>query len=318
MKELGGYIELDRYTGRVLHSEDIPLNSGRNCLRLLLRKKAIKRIHIPKYLCSCIVEVCKEESVEVVYYAIGSDFLPLNLPQTDEWVYLVNYYGQISNEQISSLRSRYPSLIVDNVQAYFQEPVDGIDTFYSCRKFFGVPDGAFLHSGINADGLPQDVSYERMGYILGRLECHASELYNVYLKSEKEVASWPPRKMSKLTMNLLGGIDYETIRKSRECNFTLLNERLGEINLIKVQNVAGPYMYPLYLRHGVEIRKSLLNSKIYIPTLWPDVFGICEKKELEYDMALNILPLPCDQRYGESDMLHMINELMFCLDRIGY
>lgn len=318
MREIGGFIELDKYAGCVLHSEDIALNSGRNCLRLLIRKKAIKRLYIPKYLCSCIGEVCEEESVEVVYYSIGSDFLPSNLPQTDEWVYLVNYYGQISNEQILSLRRLYPSLIVDNVQAYFQEPVAGVDTFYSCRKFFGVPDGAFLHSDIKDDGLAQDVSYERMKYILGRVERPASELYGVYLECEKEVASWVVLRMSKLTKNLLSGIDYENVRRKRECNFAFLNERLREINQVKVRNVAGPYMYPLYLRHGAEIRKRLLDSKIYIPTLWPDVFGICEEKELEYDMALNILPLPCDQRYSDSDMQYMVDKLIVSLHRFGY
>lgn len=318
MREIGGFIELDKYAGCVLHSEDISLNSGRNCLRLLIRKKAIRRLHVPKYLCACIVEVCKEESVEVVYYSIGNDFLPVDLPQTDEWVYLINYYGQISNEQILSLRSLYASLIVDNVQAYFQEPVDGVDTFYSCRKFFGVPDGAFLHSDITADGFALDVSYERMRYILGRVERPASELYGVYLECEKDVASWPVLTMSKLTRNLLGGIDYEAVRKRRETNFSFLNERLGKINQIKVRNVAGPYMYPLYLRHGSEIRKDLLASKIYIPTLWPDVFGICEENELEYDMTLNILPLPCDQRYGESDMQFMVDELIAGLHRFGY
>ena len=309
MKEIGGYIELDKYTNQIRHSEDIALNSGRNCLRLLIRAKGINKIHIPKFLCSCVAEVCREESVEILYYSIGEDLLPSGLSKTDEWVYLVNYYGQITNEKIQSLRGEYPSLIVDNVHAYFQKPVDGLDTIYSCRKFFGVPDGAFMHSDVNVDNLGLDVSYERMKHVLGRFERSASELYGEYLESEKEVGAWPVLKMSRLTENLLRGINYDTVRKTREENFSFLNEHLQKYNRLKVENVPGPYMYPLYVEDGGEIRKRLLTKKIYIPTLWPDVFEICDKRELEYDMAENILPLPCDQRYDMNDMEYMVEEL---------
>ena len=43
-----------------------------------------------------------------------------------------------------------------------------------------------------------------------------------------------------------------------------------------------------------------------MPTLWPNVITNKLKGTLEYDMALNILPLPCDQRYNEEDMEYMI------------
>jgi hypothetical protein len=44
MTEIRGYIELDKYTNQICHSEDLALNSGRNCLRLLIREKGIRRI----------------------------------------------------------------------------------------------------------------------------------------------------------------------------------------------------------------------------------------------------------------------------------
>jgi hypothetical protein len=33
-------------------------------------------------------------------------------------------------------------------------------------------------------------------------------------------------------------------------------------------------------------------------------------QELEADLAENILPLPCDQRYGREDMERMANEIL--------
>ena len=68
-------------------------------------------------------------------------------------------------------------------------------------------------------------------------------------------------------------------------------------------------MYPLYIDNGHNIRKKLIEKKIYIPTLWPDTYDYCNSDDLEYDMAKNILPLPVDQRYGEAEMKMIIDEI---------
>lgn len=60
----------------------------------------------------------------------------------------------------------------------------------------------------------------------------------------------------------------------------------------------GPYMYPLLLKQGNKIREKLLKKKIYIPTLWKNIIKILPADDIEYKLAKNILPLPCDQRYG--------------------
>jgi len=73
-------------------------------------------------------------------------------------------------------------------------------------------------------------------------------------------------------------------------------------------------MYPFYVDNGSEARKRLQDIKVYIPTLWPDVFDVCAEDELEYHMARNILPLPIDQRYDTDDMHYLINEVLKCLD----
>ena len=68
------------------------------------------------------------------------DFRPV-LSSWDGYLYIVNFYGQLSNQYIESLGC---NIIVDNAQSYFQEPINGIDTLYTCRKFFGVPDGVYF------------------------------------------------------------------------------------------------------------------------------------------------------------------------------
>lgn len=139
MKEIGGFLELELNHGSEFHEQGIALNSGRNALRYLIRGRKIKRIWLPKLLCSAISDTCKEENVEILYYLIDKQLRPV-LPQglEGDWLYLINYYGQYSVEEIRHLGQIYKNIIVDNVQAFYTKPIDGLDTIYTCRKFFGV------------------------------------------------------------------------------------------------------------------------------------------------------------------------------------
>lgn len=312
-KEIGGYLELDRYQLPMLHDDAIALNSGRNCLAYLIQKKGIKRIWIPKFLCASVSDVCRREGCEVCYYSIGTDFKPILAP-TDDWVYLVNYYGQVNNDRIREHKNQYPNLIVDNIQAYYQSPVEGIDTIYTCRKYFGVTDGAFLYTDAELEELELDESFERIRFLLGRFERTASEFYLDFVSREEEFSKMPIKKMSKLTDNLLHGIDYENVCEIRKENFSYLHSRLKDINKLELSIPSGAYMYPLYMDNGAEVRKKLQEKKIYVPTLWPDVFSICTEHDLEYDLAKNILPIPVDQRYSLNDMKYIVEVLQKCID----
>lgn len=308
MKEIGGYIELDTYNLPMLHNEAIALNCGRNCLAYLIQTKNIKNIILPKFLCSSVENVCKREKINVSFYSIGKDFLPVNISlREDEWLYIVNYYGQIDNHIIQELLDKYERIIIDNAQAYFQMPLKNVDTLYTCRKYFGVADGAFLYTDKMLDKeLSIDESFERMHYLLGRFERTASEFYSEYSRNNHFFVDEPIMKTSKLTMNLLHGIDYEFVKQRRTENFTILHNEFKHINKLELTIPEGAFMYPLYIENGYAIRKKLQEKKIYIPTLWPDVFKYCEDTDLEYDLARNILPLPIDQRYGIEEMQYMI------------
>lgn len=308
MKEIGGYLELDRYTLPMLHEGAVALNCGRNALAYLLRAKNIRNIRIPKFCCDTVMAACRNEKVSAAYYGITEDWLPE--PMTlgdDEWLYVVNFYGQLNNETIAEVAKQYPHIIVDHAQAYFQMPLAGIDTLYTCRKFFGVADGAFLYTDTKLDEtLEQDQSLDRMRFVLGRFEQNASAFYAEAAANNEFFADEPIKRMSKLTENLLHAVDYEAVKARRTENFSLLHEAFARVNPLKLTVPEGAFMYPLYLENGAAVRKVLQGQKIFIPTLWPDVFDICAETEREYDLAKNILPLPCDQRYDSDDMQYMI------------
>ena len=222
-------------------------------------------------------------------------------------MYIINYFGIFDNYAIKKYKKIYKNIIIDNVQAFFQRPVKGIDTIYSCRKFFGVPDGAYLYTDclLNHE-IPIDKSKNRFMHLLGRLEEDASTNYNLYKENEELLSKLELAYMSKATKTILNNIKYNLVRNKRTENFNYLNEHLNNINKLKINSISGAYAYPLYLEKNVQIRKRLIENKIYIPILWPNVLTENNEDSIEYKYANNILPIPCDQRYGIEDMKKII------------
>lgn len=317
MREIGGYFQLDQLVNKPYHGKLVELNTGRNALLYLLSAKKIRKIYLPHFLCDSISDTLSKNKVDYEYYSIGKDFFPIfnKKFKKDEFLYVVNYYGQITDCAIEDFREKYKNIIVDNTQAFFQKPIADIDTIYSCRKYFGIPDGSYLSTNVALDeSLEEDHSSLRMKHILGRFEGQASDYYNEFNKNDEAFKKLPIKRMSKLTRNLLGAIDYEKVIEIRNNNFEYLHKCLGKINILNIKSPYGPFAYPYYVKNGIQIRKKLAEKKIYIPTLWPNVLKESMKDSVEYDYAANILPLPCDQRYGIDDMKILLKELDSCIN----
>lgn len=312
MREIGGYIELETFRGRMLHEEATKLNCGRNALAYLCEAKKIEKLYLPYFLCSSVLDVCEKLGVPFEFYHVDETFMP-QFPQKlgeNEWLYIVNYYGQLSNETLKRWKDQYGRIIVDNAQSYFQLPVEGVDTLYTCRKFFGVADGAFLYTDVRLEReLQQDESFERMHFLLGRYERSANEFYAEYAANNKLFAGEPVKMMSKLTQNLLHGVDYDFVCARRTQNFVFLHKQLGGINKLSLNVPQGSFMYPLWIENGAAVRKKLQAEKIYIPTLWPNVLQQLQETAVEYQLAADILPLPVDQRYGAEEMQYLAEQV---------
>ena len=313
MNEFGGYLEFENYNGKEYHPNAIALNSGRFCLEYIIRVKNIRKLYIPFFLCDSVKNICDKLYCETEFYSIDYSFRPnfnYNL-LNGEYLYIVNYYNQIDDHDLLKYKSRYKNIIVDNVHAFFRYPLPGVDTIYSCRKFFGVPDGAYLYTqSPSLDNLEFDKSYLYMQHILGRYDENASKFYEYYLKAEHRFENETLKKMSLLTHNLLRSIDYDFVNSVRTSNYLYFYKRFKDINKLNVGLIEGAYMYPLYLDNGPDIRKELINMGIYISQLWPEVLKNTPCNSIEYKLAENILPIPCDQRYSKVELDSAFNIIM--------
>ena len=313
-KEIGGYLELERFTGPMLHEKALALSSGRACLSYLIEQRKIRKIALPDFNCDIVEAVCRAHEVKIRFYPVEANLRPKTLQtEEDEWLYLVNFYGQLSADELQRIAACVPRLIVDNAQAYFDLPLKGVDTLYTCRKFLGVPDGGFLYTEAPEKTLPADESRERMGFVLGRFERPAGEYFAAAAQNNDDL-SMEPKSMSELTKNLLHAVDYDRVKTKRTENFRLLHEGLGSVNCLNLRETEGAYAYPLMLPEGQKIRKKLIERKIFVPMLWPNVPEQQPADSEACRLAEQILPLPCDQRYGAEEMAFIIKAVRDCLN----
>lgn len=306
--EYGGYIELERFRGDILHSDGIALNCGRSCLGYLLEAKAVKKIYLPFFLCETVKHTAEKYNVEIGFYHIDRDFRPVIDFEVcdDEFLYLVNFYGQLAEEYIRQSIAKYRNIILDNAQDYFAGPIMGAHTIYTCRKFFGVPDGAFLYTSFNnVNEYERDIVNNRMQYLLGRFEENASKFLEGYQYNNEYFEGKPVRRMSLISENILKALDYEAIKTRRNENWEYVSDKLSKYNGLKPAKSEGPFAYPLLISDGMKMKKRLANKLVYLPTLWPNVIEECAEGTVEYEYAANILPIPVDQRYSPEDMKAM-------------
>ena len=308
MREIGGYMELEHMRGSEFYPELHRLNLGRTAFVWLLQNIPHNRVFIPQYICRSVPDSAAAAGFNVVRYRLDEHLQPVwgseGAPGADDILYLVNFYGQLSPEEIRSWHSRYPKVFVDNAQAFYDAPLEGVHTIYTVRKYFGLSDGAYVASDIDAstEDLPDDHSGDRIRHLTGRLEENAGAYYREMLDVSETFSAEVPRKMSPLTHNLLKGIDYEYVRRRRCSNYETLSRLLPGSNPFTHRTPECPFAYPYYHADGIALRKYLASKKIFVPTNWSYLIQTMPEDSLEYDWSANVLPLPVDQRYGDEEM----------------
>lgn len=311
---VGGYFGLELPLVEEYHEDALRMNTGRNCLEYILLSRGYQKVYLPYYICSVVLEPFEKLGVQYAFYHLDNRLeIKDNLSvKAGEALLYVNYFG-LKQRYVEHLAGQYgASLIIDNTQAFYAKPVKGVDTFYSCRKFFGVPDGAYLYTDklLGAE-FEQDKSYDRMSHLLRRIDEGAESGYDDFRRNDDCLSCQPIRRMSKLTCRLMQGIDYDEVARRRRANYRLLETMLGESNKIVpgLEDDAVPMVYP-YLPSAKGLREMLIANRVFVACYWTNVLDWVDDVSLEYCLASQLLPLPIDQRYGEEEMNGMVNELI--------
>lgn len=310
---IGGFFELEFPPAKeLLYPDARAFQSGRAAFLALLHAGRPRRVWMPYYICSTMLDSLRQADIDVAFYHIDRHFyLAEDIRLKDrEWFVYVNYFG-IRTEYARSLLTCFDpsSLVIDSSQALFSPPLDCLATVYSPRKFLGVPDGGWLVSSLSADDpdLTDDGSFERSVSLLKRAAFSAEEAYADHQKAERVLFHQEPKKMSNLTRRMLSGIDYQGICRIRNKNFAYLHAQLSHRNTLQLDpvDVNGALCYPL-ITQKPGLREFLIKQRIFVPTYWKDVLELVSPSDLESHLVQELIPLPCDQRYGEEEMNRVV------------
>lgn len=321
LREIGGYLELERSWGDHYHRGAVALNSGRGCILYLAELRSIRTVWVPDYMCDSVWNAFFRAGCELRFYRVGPDFRPVYDFEVggDEWLFLCDYYGQLSDPDIARAAERSGGrLVFDGTQSFFRRPPVECDSMYTCRKWFGVADGGYVLTA-RGEGLgrrlPRDESRGRMDFVLGRAERPAGEFFERASENNELFEGEPAKEMSPITETLMRGIDYERVAERRRENWRVLDAALGEANGLSPIEPKVPFMYPLKVEGTDGLRRALAAERVYAPKLWPNVAGSPEAGPAAVALAEGIVPLPIDQRYGRTEMERVRRVVLDYLNR---
>ena len=311
--EIGSFIELQFPKGREYYPQEkniARLNTGRAAIWHAFRVLGCKAIWLPYYQCDTVRDFLKRKNIDIKYYHIDKNFNPIDLdPKEDEAVLFVNYYGVMSASRMASLAEHYEHVIIDNSQAFFSRPLAGYMNVYSCRKFVGVPDGAYvIGEGADkfTDEYPLCYSSDTALFLLQRIEygCEG-KAYQSRGVNEHRIDTEDCMRMSKLTHTILDGTDYDEIICKRKENFRLACGLWNDVNRINPMQYHDdetiPMVYPLVIEDD-GLLKRLQDAKHFQGHWWSYLCNEMPENTFEHWLSRYVIPITIDQRYGEKEL----------------
>ena len=314
VKEYGGCLplELKKVNTDFFPGFDwVALNSGRNAIAYAALAGRFKKVYVPYYTCKTVELGLREAGVTPAFYNIDSDFVPIE-PEggfDDKALFVyTNYFGIMTHVQQMDIIAEHSHVLFDNTQGFYTAPVRGTYSAYSCRKFFGVPDGAFLVGDkLNHLDIPTGESAATADFLLQAIEGGPNSAYDLSKENEEHINSEGLRYMSKLTKALMEGIDLQYVNGKRLENFKVLHEKLGKYNELKINLENGaPMVYPLLVAKD-GVREHLVANNIFVPRWWRWITESKDTNDFEKHLSRYLVPIPITQTYTVEDMDYIAN-----------
>ena len=284
----------------------VALNSGRNAIAYAALAGGLKKVYVPYYTCKTVEFGLRKAGVTPAFYNIDSDFMPIE-PEggfDDKALFVyTNYFGIMTHVQQMDIIAEHSHVLFDNTQGFYTEPVRGTYSAYSCRKFFGVPDGAFLVGDkLNHLDIPTGKSAATADFLLQAIEGGPNSAYDLSKENEEHINCEGLRYMSKLTKALMEGVDLQHVNKCRIENFKVLHEKLGKYNELKINLENGaPMVYPLLVAKD-GVREHLVANNIFVPRWWRWIAESDKTNDFEKHLSKYLVPVPITQIYDIEDM----------------
>lgn len=306
-----------------LRKPHILLINARSCIYLVNQIISPKNFWMPSYLCDVMLNAVKDSRLQ--YYKINYD---LNI-ESFEWlsniedgdlVLLINYFGNpVDPDILKEIKKSGAWIIEDASQDLLStnSRVHADFIIYSLRKFIGVPDGGILLLNkdieipeLNLNPPPSDWWLKALYSVVIRREFDLHGGDKLWFKLFQQVDNEGPignYSMSELSQLIFKYCcDYSEISKKRKTNYKILFDILYKFCIFKEFNLdLVPIGFPIRLKNRDEVRHMLFENNIYPPVHWNIDNIVPEEFEESHILSSQIMTLPCDQRYGITEMEQM-------------
>lgn len=313
-------------------------DTGRSALQLALldwkRRRPGGTLWLPDYVCPSVPYVAARLGVKVRNYADGphpSAATGLPAPCQMDIVVCVHYFGRFNHRMIDWASAAAQGLLLEDcVQAPYTPECGrtGDYVIASLRKWWPVSDGALLATRFDdleavLDCPDDDFVAQRTAAQLIRDLPQGERNYLEWVAgSETRLSDAPPRRCSWMARQILDRADVVEASHRRRCNWLSLSALLGDgfYGVKPLHGSLGPDEVPLAFVIRVTqgrrdaLRAALAARAIYCPVHWK----LRGEASIEARcLASEMLSLPIDQRYDESDMRRVRDVLRDCMETMN-
>lgn len=314
-------------------------SSGRGALSLLLQqiKPDIKTVLLPAYICDSVITPFMEMGYECFFYDIDKG-LKLDIESLLKYENIgifvhMGYFGFQTNSNLEFVIKHFKkksTIIVEDVThtlfSNYQRYEENDFYLGSIRKWFGLPSGGFLASNqIELD----EVHYENKHFV--QIRKVALLLKEKYIETDEqgfkerflsqfEIAEEildndvNPYRIDELSLNIINVLEDEVLVGKRRENYNFLLENLNKVDFLQIllpalDNDTCPLFFPILIKsERNQVRRKLIEEKIYCPVHWPIPLQInTSKYKKSKELYNSELSIPCDQRYDIEDMERIVS-----------
>ncbi len=307
MKSIGGFLALELATGNSRYQEAIALDLGRHALEVVLRARDYHSLLAPRYTCAVLAPAIKRAGVKLTLYDLDENLdpvMPVGHPRPGEALLYTNYYG-LKQATVEHLVDTVPNLLLDYAQDFYGAIPKGVDAFVSCRKFLGVPDGAYLYCE-PARALKFELADAagRFNHLLVAADQGIEAGYPLSQEHERRLSDAPVKGMSRLTGRFMASIDHAHVITRRQRNRDHLHQLLGPLNKLPIDPAVAvaPMVYPFMTDNAQKLRARLQKERIYTARYWPELLGPLGPGDGGNRFLEAVVYLPVDQRFGPKEM----------------
>lgn len=309
-------------------------------LKNILKHKKIRKVYMPSYSCYSMIQAFKDLEIEVEYYDVYfNEILKYNidLENDSDIFFAMNYFGYSDTNMESYIKNfkEKGKIVIEDIthsilsKKRYSEYSDFL--IASLRKWFPISSGAIavnmkevfdLELSENTNEaliyLKTSAMENKKNYINKSEKSNlidSNKEKNIFLKEYSESnkileTDYQNYKIDENSYKILMGIDIEEIIIKRRKNVKLIYEKLSKN--IKIKFLVNNFkeddcllFVPIILNHKDrdDLRKFLIENKIYLPIHWP----LEEKINNIFDKELSLI---CDQRYNVSEITYYLNLIL--------